>query len=242
MARLFPAAMLLSAASMLAQQPSARTGHLGSVNGTVTDEEGRAVAGATVYADPMDAVMIGIVPQNQTDAAGRFAIGRLLWGRYRISAAKEEESYPAMLSEFFTRNHPPQTVTLGPENPTVTVSIRMGPKAGKLTGTATDAVTSAPLNTCADFRWASDPRNFLTGTGLVTAKFGVLIPSSTDVLWTVWQDGYKPWYYPGTTDESAATSVRLEPGQVKTVAIELQPDAAAVYAGCGMPVGTVIKP
>jgi hypothetical protein len=97
-------------------------------------------------------IMIGVVPQNQTDLTGHFAIDRLSWGRYGISAAKEDEGYPAMLSEFFTRNHPAQEVTLGPDNPSATVPIRLGPKAGKLTGTVTDAVTSAPLSPCADFR------------------------------------------------------------------------------------------
>jgi len=36
--------------------------------------------------------------------------------------------------------------------------------------------------------------------------------------------------------------LRLQPGQVKAVTIELQPDATAEKTGCGMPVGTVIKP
>jgi len=148
-----------------------------------------------------------------------------------------------MRSEFFTRNHEPQIVTLGADNPTVTVAIHLGPKSGILSGTVIDAVTAAPLNPCADFRWAANPSNFRTGTGLVNAKFRVLIPSGTEILWKVWLGGYKPWYYPGTTDKSAASSVRLEPGQVKTVAIELQPDAAATdNTGCRMPVGTTIKP
>jgi hypothetical protein len=114
--------------------------------------------------------------------------------------------------------------------------------AGILTGTVIDAVTSAPLNPCADFRWAADPSNFLAGTGLVNAKFRTLIPSNAEVLWKVWLNGYKPWYYPGTTDRSAAESVRLEPGQVEIGTIELQPDANAGNDGCGMPVGTVVKP
>jgi hypothetical protein len=210
-----PATLLIVVCSAWAQQSSASTGQSngapnppdrGSVNGTVTYEEGSIVMRATVYASPTDRPTVGIVPQSQTDSAGRFEIHRLSWGRYFVSAAKEDEAYPEMLSEFFTRNHEPQTITLGPDNPTATVPIRLGPKAGILTGTVIDAAISAPLNPCADFRWAADPSNFWIGSGLVKARFRVLIPSGRDVLWKVWLDGYKPWYYPGTTDKSAAWS------------------------------------
>ncbi|HUE21766.1 MAG TPA: carboxypeptidase-like regulatory domain-containing protein [Bryobacteraceae bacterium] len=179
----------------------------------MTYEDGRIVVGATVYADPIGKVMAGIAPQSQTDSTGNFEIDQLSWGRYCVSAAQEDEGYPAKLSAFFTRNHEAQIVTLDADNPTVTVTIRLGPKAGILTGTVVDAVISMRLNPCADFRWAADPDNLLTGTGLVNAKFRMLIPSGTDVLWKVWLDGYKPWYYlghAGTTDQSVAGSVRWE--------------------------------
>jgi hypothetical protein len=118
-----PATLLVLVASAWAQQPgtgqtdSAPDGYRGSVSGTVTDEDGRIVVGATAYAHPNDRPMVGIVPQSQTDPTGRFEIRRLSWGRYFVSAAKKDEAYPEMLSEFFTRNHEPQTVMLGPDNP-----------------------------------------------------------------------------------------------------------------------------
>ncbi len=216
-----PATLLLVVASAWAQQSSTSTGqsdnapdeYKGTVNGTVTYEDGKIVVGATVYANPSGIIMVNVAPHSQTDMNGHFEIRQLSWGRYFISAAKKDEGYPDM---FFT-NSGLQSVTLSPENPNVSGAIRLGPKAGILTGTVIDAVTAAPLNPCADFRWAAYPSNFLMGTGLVNAQFRVLIPSGTDVLWKVWLGGYKPWYYPGTTDKSAAGSVRLEPGQIKTV-------------------------
>ena len=216
--------------------------HTGSVSGTVTDEEGKPSTGATAYAHPMDRPMMGIVPQSRTDAAGHFKIEHLWWGRYGVSAAKKEDGYPEVFGEFFARKYRPQIVTLGPDHPNPTVTIRLGPKAGVLTGTVTDAATAAPLDVCSEFRWASDPNNFMSGSGLVNAEFRVLMPPDTALLWKVWADGYKPWYYPGTTDKKAAMSVVLRPGEVRTMKIELQPDAAAVSTGCGMPVGTVIRP
>src|ERR1022692_1055964 len=186
----------------------------GTVNGMVTNEDSKTVAGATVYAYPIDRPIVGIIPHNITDASGHFEIKGLSWGLYAVSGAKADEGYPEMLSAFFTRNQVTQKVTLAPETSTATLTVLLGPKAGRLTGTVTDGLTSAPLSPCTRFSWASEPNNYLLGTGLVTSDFNTLIPSSTGVLWKVWLDGYKPWYYPGTSDESAATTLRLQAGQI----------------------------
>ena len=214
----------------------------GSVDGTVITQEGRLVAGATVYASSPDRPIGGIVPHKETDASGHFAFHGLRWGHYYIYAGKEAEGYAEERYEFFNRNRPLPKITLGPNNQTAMLTVQLGPKAGSLTGTMTDAVTSAPLSPCTEFRWAADPNNFWSGNGLANGKFRILIPSDTDVLWKVWLDGYKPWYYPGTSDRSMANSLRLMPGRVRVLRIELQPDAAVEKTGCGMPIGTVIQP
>jgi antitoxin (DNA-binding transcriptional repressor) of toxin-antitoxin stability system len=212
----------------------------GSVIGTVIDQDGKAVAGATVYFTPVGRPMAYVVPHRETDGDGHFAIRGLSRGRYAISAAKVAEGYPEMTGAFFTGNHPLQEVTLGPARSTATVTVQLGPKAGRLTGTVADGRTSVPLNPCTEFRWVSDPGNSL-GTGVPNGRFSELIPSNTGVLWKVSLDGYKPWYYPGTTDKSAATPLRLQPGQVRTIAIRLQPDPAGGKTGCGMPAATAIR-
>ena len=135
-----------------------------------------------------------------------------------------------------------ETVSLTSRRSAATVSIRLGPKAGILTGTVSDAVTGAPLNPCVEFRRAKKLGNFLSGTGLVNAKYRVLVPSNTDILMKVWYGGHKPWYYPGTTDKAQRRPVNLKPGEETNVEIRLEPDRDALPGGCGMPVGTVIKP
>jgi len=105
----------------------------------------------------------------------------------------------------------------------------------------TDSRTSAPLDPCADFRWASDLTNFWSTSGVVNSEFNVLLPNNA-VLWKVYLDGYKPWCYPGTTDESKGIALQLEPGEVRRIAIRLQPDATVKDTGCGSPVGTIIRP
>ena len=109
-------------------------------------------------------------------------------------------------------------------------------------GTVVDAVTNAPLNPCVEFRRGKNFSNFLSGTGLVNAKYRVLVPSSTDVLMKVWYGGHKVWYYPGTTAKAQSRPLKLKPGEVTTIDIRLEPDAGAPPSGCGMPVGTVVNP
>lgn len=193
----------------------------GMVDGTVLNETGQVYPGATVYAQPTVPFM-GIFPQSKADAAGHFAI--TLWlGRYFISAGNKEDGYEADGGAFFTRGHTLQEVTLSAEHPSATVTVRTGPKAGILTGTVIDAVTGSPLNPCTEFRWASELSNFSSGTGIVGPKYRTLVPPDTDLVWMVWADGYKPWYYPGTTHQSAVRSFRLAPGQSKRVTIRMQP-------------------
>lgn len=67
----------------------------GSVNGTVTNEEGKAVAGATVYAFPLYGGMAYKVPRAETNETGHFAIHGLQWGLYSMSAKKEEDDFGA---------------------------------------------------------------------------------------------------------------------------------------------------
>jgi hypothetical protein len=112
------------------------------------------------------------------------------------------------------------------------VNIRMGPKAGILVGTVADSITGAPLNPVVEFRWVSDPNNFLFGSGVVNSKYRVLVPSDRDVTMKVWDSGYKCWYYPGTADRSHGKPVHLKPGEEEKVDIRLQRVANSGDAKC----------
>jgi hypothetical protein len=109
------------------------------------------------------------------------------------------------------------------------------PLRGILAGTVADAVTGAPLKPCVDFHRASDPNNFLSGTGLVNAEYRVLVPSDRDVIMKIWHEGYLPWYYPGANNKSEAKSLRLKSGEERTLHIRLQPGNDASEAGCDTP-------
>jgi hypothetical protein len=221
--------------------PATTDADTGLIDGTVSYANGSPVNGATVYASPMGRPIIGIIPHATTDETGHFAIPYLWLGKYGVGAEKLDEDYPDMTSQFYSDGKF-ETVTLTARHSAASVSIRLGPKAGILTGTVADAVTGAPLTACVEFRRAKEPWNFLSGTGLVNAKYRVLVPPNTDVLMKVWYGGHKPWYYSGTMNKARSRPVNLKPGEETKLDIRLEPDRNAQPGGCGMPVGTVIQP
>lgn len=210
------------------------------IEGKVFYEDGRPAKGATAYAVPIDRPLGGIVPHAETDEAGYFAIRELTSGKYAVAAEKEDEGYPDMSNSFYSDGKL-ETVILTIEHPRKTVAIELGPKAGILMGTVTDSVTAAPLNPCVELRRTSKPNYFLMGTGLVNAKYRLLLPSNTDITMKVWLQGYEAWYYPGTANRSLSKPVFLRPGEGRTLDIALHRSRSR-SAGCGMPVGTTIGP
>lgn len=238
-----PVAALLATVLVLHGQQSKPTrakDDEGVIQGTVSYEDGRPVEDGTVYAQPMFGTMT-LVPHATTNESGYFVISHLWLGKYAVGGEKLDEGYANMTSQFYSDGKF-ETVVLTSRNPTASVTIQLGPKAGILVGTVVDAVTNAPLNPCVEFRRGKNFSNFLSGTGLVNAKYRVLVPSSTDVLMKVWYGGHKVWYYPGTTDKAQSRPLKLKPGELTQIDIRLEPDPDAPPSGCGMPVGTVVNP
>jgi hypothetical protein len=213
----------------------------GVIQGTLIYEDGKPVKDATVHAEPLDRAMTGIVPYATTDKNGHFVVAHLLLGKYAVGGEKPDEGYPNMTIPFYS-DFKFDTVVVSSRNPVANVRVHLGPKAGILVGTVVDSLTSAPLNPCVEFRRAKAPRNFLSGTGLVNAKYRVLVPSDTGLFMKVWYGGHKSWYYPGTTQKTQSRALNLKPGEVMTIDIRLERDPNAQQPGCGFPVGTAFYP
>jgi hypothetical protein len=228
---LFMAAVLGSCARQPAVKVVAADEGPGLIEGTVLYEDRRPVKGATVSAFPLDRALAAKVPSADTDELGHFEISHLWLGEFAVTAKKEDEGYPDTNSGFYSDNKI-APITLSLSHPSATDTILLGPKAGILVGTVADAVTGAPLDPCVDFHRASDPNIFLSGTGLVNAKYRVLVPSDRDVIMKIWHEGYLPWYYPGTTHKSGAKPLLLKSGEERTLHIRLQPGNDASDAGC----------
>ena len=179
----------------------------GSIRGTVVDENNVAVAGALVNADPLDGRPRGsLIRYVETDASGHFLIDRLGWGRYRIFAKKEASAYPETRFSFYDSGGIPEA-TITQTSPTADAQIRLGPKAGILTGSVTNAETAAPVNAAFKLiRTTSTDHWFSTSQG---TNYRVLLPSATDVLVEVSSPGYKTWTSSGPLILQAGAEMHL---------------------------------
>jgi hypothetical protein len=195
----------------------------GSIVGTVVDEDGNFVAGATAYASSVSRLHQGVTPYASTDVNGQFVISKLDFGKYSVWAAKPIEDYPELYLAFYTgfaAKFP--VITVSAHHRSATIVLRLGKKAGILRGTVTDAVTDRPLNANVEFRWLLEPKNFMSGSGLTNAQFRILIPSDTLITMVVSLDGYENWRYE-SADESRKNAILLRPQEEMQLDIRLTP-------------------
>lgn len=163
----------------------------GAIGGTIVDENGAPVVKAKVNADPADGRPRGsLVRYVETDASGHFLIDRLVWGKYKVFAKKEDAGYPDVSWSFYS-NDVFSVVAITPTTPTAELRIQLGPKAGVLIGSVTNAVTGAPVNAGLRLSRAADPNKWISTS--VPPEYRVLLPSATDVLLEASAPGFKTW-------------------------------------------------
>lgn len=198
-------------------------GGAGTIRGTVVDENGAPVPHMTVEISPIGMAWSGGIPQAVTDDQGRFvkevvgpitSEGRVSGQRWALYPHQERDYYPHLTKFYETAANRAQEVELTPQKPEAQVELRLGLKAGALTGHATDAQTGAPLHPEFEFEWASDASKRM---GKRTSDpFRILLPSNTAIKMTVSSEGYKTWSYPGT--------ISIGPGQDMPLDIKLEPE------------------
>lgn len=211
--------LLSLALCVAALAKNATADEAGTIQGTVFNEKGEAVAKALVNADPVDRRMRAMpIRYVETNQEGQFTIDRLAWGAYRLFAMKEQEGYANTRFAFYSSGSVP-TISLNPENPNGRVSLRIGPKGGVLRIlSVTDAVTGRDLNnvTGVDLRKTDTPETFI---GLGPSDH-ILIPAETDVTMRIEAEGYEPWPPAG---QLKLGQIRLASGQPLDLKIQLQP-------------------
>lgn len=181
----------------------------GSILGTVVDEQGAPIYQARVHADAMNGrTRATAIRYVETDEGGHFLIDRLEWGNYKVFAMKEDSSYPNMALSFYS-NDVLSRVTLTPGVPMVEIQIRLGPKAGILTGSIANAVTGGPINAGVKLTRAVSPSDKWLSTS-VPPNYRILLPSSTDVLLEVSAPGFKTWTLGHVLRLGAGAEMRLD--------------------------------
>jgi hypothetical protein len=193
----------------------------GSITGTVLNEASEFVAGARVFAIPTDGRAVHHPKSAETDKDGHFTIAHLDWGTYRLFGAKEEDGYPNTYMSFYD-NQTISQCTLAQEAPTATAIVSIGPKAGIITGTVSDATTGTPIRNATIRLW---PWNYKERPLQMSAgsPYRAIIPSNQPVGMEVNAPGYETWRHLGTGTQPETIPFQLKSGESLTVNIALQP-------------------
>lgn len=206
--------VLMSALLVLYSLSLPLAAQTGAVKGKVVTQEGLPIVKARVSVDSTFSIIQKPVTYAETDERGNFVLGRLQWGTYYVFARKDEDGYPDTTFAFYSNNDVPK-VTLSAASPVAEVTIKFGPKAGRLVGIMTDASTHTPVNASITFtmRRLSNP-NYFMSTG-ISSRYEIMVPAGTDVLAEVHAAGYKTW--------KSSSALRLQSEEKRELNIALEP-------------------
>ncbi len=197
---------------------------LGTIRGTVVNEEGQPVAGVFLWATEIDRPS-GAERRVVSDAAGRFTLINLRMARYRVFALKEEDGYPDTSSAIYDNGKIP-IVELSASERLVDVRVTIGPKAAVLMGSITDASTGKPIFNprIRIWRWTDGvDRNTEFRDGSAHANYRLLIPPSKEVGLEISAEGYETWSYRGESGGEKPFPLYLPSGAQKTINVQLRP-------------------
>jgi hypothetical protein len=217
----FAAALLFLLTSPSYSQASEQGRPEGRVIGTVLDELDQPINKAqvcTVVNLPGESHSLCVA---RTDKTGQFQINHLPMGTFGVVASKIDDGY-----EDFEHAAPEQTVTLTPEQPLASVTVKLGPRAGILIPSVKDVVTGKPVS---DFwvSWKFDiPNGSSTGvSGFSRWTTRTSIPADRDLSLEVSAHGYKKWVYADGSSPYQPLSLRLRSAERRVITVDLQPEA-----------------
>lgn len=190
----------------------------GVIQGVVLDEGARPVRGAKIHAELKGVAMAKKIRYVETDESGFFLIDRLDFGNYYVGAMKEEEGYGSTDSGFFN-DLPLITAEVSAQHRIAQVVVNLGPKAGILTGTISDAATGKPIPAGFWLVQAKDRNKWMSTSA--APDFRVLIPSSKEMEVKVSAPGYEDWVYSNPAIRSQV--LRMDPGSEIHLDIHLRP-------------------
>jgi len=218
--------------STLAAVPQARSapGSQGTIGGTVLDAHGQPFKGVEVCTWMKDAPAgskeaRGDCPAATTDEAGQFRIDHVAMGTIGVEAIKPEDGYVAFAGTSVT-----EMVTLTPNQLSATVVLKLGPKAAFLLPTVKDKLTGKVIPKVS-IRWTViDPNepNALSSGGSEINPWSTraALPPEKYLVVTLSAPRYKGWLYSDPSDPSRPAFLRLQAGEQRELAVELEPHAS----------------
>ena len=189
----------------------------GSVSGTVTDERGRPVPNVDVVAYWLEYPLPEIMPREKIGADGGYRFEKLRYGSYALSAGRPEDDYSDLYLGFFNGLKEQPVAALSETTPWVTVDLKLGKKAGILTGAVTDAETGIPIEAQVEFRCTPDTQRYQSSP--LSSQFRRPIPSDTLVTMKVSKAGYEDWWF---TQDGTVVPIGLRPGETLNIEVKLK--------------------
>jgi len=196
-------ALAVVAASLLAY---AQTQTLsGEIKGSVTDENGAPISGATVYAVPQNGFNDPTPRSVKSDSNGSFAFRRLDLNTYKLYARKDDDSYPDPLDKFYApADAKVPVVDLTAQHSSATQTVKLGPQAAVLAGRVVNADTGDIIKASLGFVDAEG-----NGHGIsVDGDYRILLPPGKEVTLIVRAIGSR-----SDRVQIPVPPLRLEPGQ-----------------------------
>ena len=194
--------------------------NFGSIEGTVVDQSGKPVAGATVEArvDPE--------PRRRnlfttSDSAGRFVLRDIPSGDTYLYAHKESEGYPDTFFAFFkTDDLSMVSVKVNGGQATQGVTIRLGGKAAYLSIEMSDENGTRLPGQLIFTRDDDEYGRYQKGT--IGAETIMVPPVPFRLTAEAQAPGYLPWHYGGENWQSDSGLIKLKSGQSLDLNIRLK--------------------
>lgn len=192
------------------------------IKGQVLDDQGRPVSGAVVNANP-DGGLRGRVPSASSDTRGEFTIVVYKTDGFKVTASKPADGYPSSFNPFYYPTEDSLAhvwVQEGQAAPFVT--IRFGPRAGRVVGRIVDAETGrvvedVQLTLCRAEVPKYCHRHSAKSLG---GQFNILVPASTPFTVQASASGYKDWYEAEGGDQPVP--VQVASGATKVLSVSLE--------------------
>ncbi|MDA1316239.1 MAG: carboxypeptidase-like regulatory domain-containing protein [Acidobacteria bacterium] len=192
----------------------------GGVAGHVADVDGNPVDKAEVYCQLVAEPGMGGRASVFTDVNGKFFLNRVLPGTNAIHASKPDDGYPDTMFAFFVKDSRRVPQVLVQEGSVTTgLLVRLGPKAGRLTGRIVDSDTGAAV-VRSEIRLyhQGNPDVYVLTAPDEQGKFDFLVPA-VKVGLRVTARGFQNWEYGGISN----AAILIEGGGAKEVHVALKP-------------------
>ena len=162
--RAIPSALILICLS-LANTLSAQVSSPYTISGDLRDEAGQLFPGASVCALQTNGRVVNVRDKvcAESDAQGKFVINLTASGSYQVVAEKISEGYMPPYSPFYKDPKAPiPEVVLRGERANASVSVKIGPKSGLITGKVIDEATDLPVHDFVVWTWQARDVNART--------------------------------------------------------------------------------